>query len=129
MTIAEQERPLACRGIRGAIDVGPDGIEAATRELLGAIVERNGCALEDIASVMFQMPDDLPMENPAAAARALGWDRVPLMLVREHPVSLTIPRCLRVLVLWNTARTQAEIRHAYLGRAAALRPDLAGGKQ
>lgn len=76
---------------------------------------------------MFSVPDDLPLANPAAAARALGWDKVPLMLVREHPVSLDIPRCLRVLLLWNTTRTQAEIKHAYLGRAAALRPDLAGG--
>lgn len=116
--------PTACRGIRGAIDVDERGIAAATATLLDAIVSANGCRLEDLAAVIFSMPDDLPDANPAAAARALGWDRVPLMLVREHPLPIDVPRCLRVLILWNTTREQSAVRHVYLGRAAALRPDL-----
>lgn len=120
-------RPTACRGIRGAIDVDERGIAPATASLLDAIVESNDCRLEDIAAVIFSLPDDLPNENPAAVARARGWDRVPLMLVREHPLPIDVPRCLRVLVLWNTTREQAAIRHLYLGKASALRPDLVGG--
>jgi len=119
--------PTACRGIRGAIDVDERGIEPATATLLDAIVGANGCRLEDLAAVIFSMPDDLPDANPAAVARKRGWDRVPLMLVREHPLPIDVPRCLRVLLLWNTAREQSAIRHVYLGRAAALRPDLVGG--
>lgn len=121
------EPGLACRGIRGATVVDDRGVDAATTELLDAIVGRNGCALEDVAVVIFTIPDDLPEANPAAAARAQGWELVPLLLVREHGGATAIARCLRVLVLWNTARSQREIQHAYLGPAAALRPDLAGG--
>lgn len=119
-----EEGRTACRGIRGAIDVDERGVEHATVTLLDAIVQANGCALEDLAAAIFSMPDDLPNANPAAVARSRGWDHVPLMLVREHAVPLDPPRCLRVLILWNTAKPQAEIRHAYLGKAAALRPDL-----
>lgn len=119
-----EARPTACRGIRGAIDVDERGIAEATATLLRAIVEANGCALDDIAAVTFSLPDDLPGENPAAVARALGWDQVPLMLVREHAVPIDPARCLRVLVLWNTTRAQSEIRHAYLRKATSLRPDL-----
>ena len=103
------------------------GVGAATVELLDAIVTRNGCALEDVAVAIFTIPDDLPQANPAAAARAHGWDQVPLLLVREHGGATAIARCLRVLILWNTTRSQREIQHSYLGPAAALRPDLAGG--
>ncbi len=103
------------------------GVEAATTELLDTIVARNGCALEDLALAIFTIPDDLPDANPAAAARAHGWDLVPLLLVREHGGATAVARCLRVLVLWNTTRSQREIQHTYLGPAAMLRPDLAGG--
>lgn len=101
------------------------GVEAATVELLDSVVGRNGCALEDLAAAIFTVPDDLPDANPAAAARAHGWDQVPMLIVREHGGATAIARCLRVLVLWNTARSQREIRHVYLGAAAVLRPDLA----
>lgn len=102
------------------------GVEAATIELLDAVVARNSCALEDLAAAIFTVPDDLPDANPAAAARAHGWDLVPLLVVREHGGATALARCLRVLVLWNTRRAQSEVRHTYLGPAAALRPDLSG---
>ncbi|HEX2032503.1 MAG TPA: chorismate mutase [Actinomycetota bacterium] len=117
----------ACRGIRGAITIdGPGGaaVHAATAELLSAITETNDCRTEDVAAVTFTVTDDLPTANPAEAARLAGWHGVPLLVVREHGGATGVPRCLRVLVLWNTPRTQAEIRHVYLGGAAALRPDL-----
>jgi chorismate mutase len=118
---------MACRGIRGAIIVegeGPDAVQNATEELLDRLVGDNDCRLDDIAAAIFTVTDDLPGANPAAAARAHGWDLVPLLVVREHGGTTEVSRCLRVLVLWNTTRDQADIRHAYLGRAAVLRPDL-----
>nr|NIP85159.1 chorismate mutase [Planctomycetales bacterium] len=36
----------------------------------------------------------------------------------------SLPRCVRVLIHWNTEKPQAEIRHVYLRGAASLRPDL-----
>ena len=121
------ERVAAARGIRGAITVDSidqEAVHVAVAELLDAIVEVNGCATEDVAAAIFTLPDDLPVVNPAAAARALGWSLVPMLLVREHGGDTSVPRCLRVLVLWNTTATQAEIRHVYLRGAAVLRPDL-----
>jgi chorismate mutase len=125
----EPAAPTACRGIRGAttvVAVEPGEVTAATKELLEAIVEANGCRMDDLAAVVFTVTEDLQGTNPAAAARGHGWDSVPLLAVREHGGDSAVERCLRVLVLWNTSRTQAEVRHVYLRGARALRPDLAG---
>lgn len=118
---------VACRGVRGAITVdgdAPGALAEATTALLTSLLSRNGCRLEDLAAAVFTVPDDLTGANPAAAAREAGWDGVPLLVVREHGGDTEVPRCLRVLLLWNTTRAQAEVRHAYLGGAAVLRPDL-----
>jgi len=121
------EATIACRGIRGATTVEDGGIEAATLELLDALVEANGCRLDDVAAVMFTLTDDLAGGNPAAAARTAGWSRVPLIQTREHGGDPALARCLRVLVLWNTSASQDQIRHVYLRGASMLRPDLATG--
>jgi chorismate mutase len=123
----ERTGPTAFRGIRGAITVdaeAPDAVDSATTELLDAIVQSNGCRLEDVAAVIFTVSDDLAGSNPAAAARGNGWELIPFLVVREHDES--IARCLRVLILWNTDKSQRDIHHVYLRGARALRPDLAG---
>ncbi len=123
----EAEQPVACRGIRGAITVAtnaPESVSEGTAELLAALVHENGCRLEDIAAAIFTVPDDLVGANPAAAARQSGWEGVPLLMVREHGGDAQVRLCLRILLLWNTRCSQADVRHAYLGGAAELRPDL-----
>jgi len=116
------------RGIRGATSVianHPDEILAATRELLEAIRAANpGLQPEDIASAWFTLTDDLDAAYPAQAARQMGWALVPLMCGREIAVPGSLPRCIRVLLHWNTGLPQAEIHHVYLRDAASLRPDL-----
>ena len=119
---------MPCRGIRGATTVETDtaaAILSATRELLSRIVEANGLAPEEIASAVFTATSDLTAAFPARAARALGWQHVPLLDAQEIPVPGSLPRCVRVLIHWNTDKAQAEIRHVYLRGAAGLRPDLA----
>ncbi|HEX9235672.1 MAG TPA: chorismate mutase [Actinomycetota bacterium] len=121
--------PTACRGVRGAITVDRDdrqAVDAATAELLDAVVSANGLRLEDVAAAIFTMPDELSGSNPAAAARRNGWELVPMLVVREHGGDASVERCVRVLILWNTTRTQQQIHHVYLRGARALRPDLAG---
>lgn len=125
----ESAAGTACRGIRGATTVDVDetgGVLSATVELLDALVEANGCRLDDLAAVVFTVTEDLQGSNPAAAARGHGWASVPLLVLREHGGDSAVERCLRILVLWNTSRAQADIRHVYLRGARALRPDLAG---
>ncbi len=119
----------ACRGIRGATTVDgneAEAILAATRELLAAIVEANGLDPADLASAIFSLTPDLNAAFPAAAARQLGWTQVPLFDVQEVPVPGSLPRCIRVLLHWNTSRAAAEVVHVYLRGARALRPDLNG---
>jgi chorismate mutase len=79
---------------------------------------------DDIASALFTVSDDLKSAYPARAARQLGWKSVPLMCAMEIAVPGSIRRCIRVLLHWNTALPQADIRHVYLGEAAKLRPEL-----
>jgi len=118
---------LCCRGIRGATTVDRDSaadILAATCELLEQIVTRNAVNEEDVASAVFTVTADLTAAFPAQAARSLGWQHVALLDAREIPVPGSLPRCVRVLIHWNTLKPQAEIRHVYLRGAASLRPDL-----
>ncbi|HVB54537.1 MAG TPA: chorismate mutase [Candidatus Acidoferrales bacterium] len=118
----------ACRGVRGAtsVDDPADGaaLAAAVGEMLGQILQQNQASTEDIAAVIFTVPDDLQGVNPAAAARRHGFESVPLLVVREHGGDERVARCLRVLLLLNTTLGQAEVRHAYLRGARVLRPDL-----
>jgi chorismate mutase len=118
---------MACRGIRGASSVDAndaDTIIAATRGLLERIVSANDLSVHDVASVIFTATPDLDAAYPARAAREMGWVCVPLLCMQEMVVAGSLPRCVRVLVLWNTDRSPDQIRHVYLGRARALRPDL-----
>jgi len=119
---------MTVRGIRGATVVEhdePEAVLATTRELLSAILKANPTLdPTDLASALFTVTGDLCSAYPARAARQLGWDDVPLMCALEIPVPGSLPRCIRVLLHWNTDLPQSSVRHVYLGAAASLRPDL-----
>ena len=117
-----------CRGVRGATTVEAndrDQILNATRQLLALMIRRNGIDSVDVASALFTVTNDLTAEFPALAARQLGWIEVPLLCGYEISVAGSLPRCIRVLVHWNTTKTQSAIEHIYLHGAEKLRPDLA----
>lgn len=119
---------MTCRGIRGATSVDAndaDAIITATRELLECIVSANDLSVEDVVSVIFTATPDLDAAYPARAAREMGWVHTPLLCMQEMAVAGCLPRCIRVLVHWNTDLPLERIRHVYLGRARALRPDWA----
>ena len=117
---------MPVRGIRGATTVehnDAESIFAATLELLETIVKLNGLRPQDVGYVMFTVTEDLDASFPADAARAgLGWTDVPLLCAREIPVPGALGRCIRTLVAWNTAKSQADVRHAFLRGARELRP-------
>ncbi len=115
---------MYCRGIRGATTVERNESEeilASTKELLQLMVERNNLRLEDIASAIFTVTEDLDAAFPAAAARAMGWMEVPLLDAREIPVPNSLGKCIRVMLHVNTMRNAAEIRHVYIRGAVNLR--------
>ncbi|TWT93759.1 chorismate mutase [Stieleria varia] len=116
-----------CRGVRGATTVENDDrdeILLATRQLIGLMIRQNGIDSADLASAFFTVTKDLTAEFPALAARQLGWLEVPLLCGYEITVEGSLPRCIRVLLHWNTTKTQSEIHHIYLHEAVKLRPDL-----
>ena len=118
---------IKTRGIRGAIDVSSNEegkILEAAAQLLNRILEVNSVSKEDITAVIFSMSKDLNAAFPAKAARQMGWNEVPLFCCTEIDVPDALPKCIRVLMLVNTSRKQGEIKHVYLGGAAALREDL-----
>jgi chorismate mutase len=118
---------LCCRGVRGAITVDENSTQAilsATDELLRAIIVANQMREPDVASVFFTVTPDLDVVCPAVAARQLGWTRTALLCLQEMAVPGSLPRCIRVLIHWNTGRSSDEIHHVYLGKARQLRPDL-----
>ncbi len=119
---------MPVRGIRGATVASADtaeAIRAATRELLLALIEANGLAAEDIASVIFTLTPDLTAEAPARAARDLGWQEAALMCMSEMNAAGGLGRCIRVLIHWNCEKRPDEIHHIYLHAAGQLRPDRA----
>lgn len=116
-----------CRGVRGATTVQSDTrdqILTSTRQLLGLMIRRNGIDSVDVASAFFTVTKDLTAEFPAVAARQLGWLEVPLLCGYEMSVTDSLPRCIRILLHWNTNKPQSEIQHVYIHDAKNLRPDL-----
>jgi chorismate mutase len=117
---------MTIRGIRGATTAETNTRESilnATQELLTAIVEANQLNVADIASVYFTVTPDLDAAFPARAARDLGWTDAALIDAQAPRVIGDLPRCIRVLIHWNTDRAADEIAHMYLREAKILRPD------
>ena len=115
---------MYCRGIRGATTVelnDREEILAATTELLQLMMRQNDVHVEDIASAIFTVTEDLDAEFPALGARQLGWEEVALMCAREIPVPHSLSKCIRVLLHVNTTRSAAEIQHIYIRGAVNLR--------
>ncbi|HBV96921.1 MAG: chorismate mutase [Peptococcaceae bacterium BICA1-7] len=116
------------RGLRGAITVDNNNsaeILEATRELLSQLVSENSIDTEDIAAAFFTVTADLDAEFPATAAREfMGWNHVPMLCGNEIPVPGRLGKCIRVMVIVNTDKTQKELKHIYLKGATVLRKDL-----
>jgi chorismate mutase len=122
---------MPVRGIRGATTAKAntaDAILEATEELLLELVRLNELDPSDLACAFLTTTTDLDAEFPAHAARRLGWSQVALLCGHDMNVRQPNPRgiakCIRVLLLYNTARPQSEMRFAYLRGAQAIKADL-----
>jgi chorismate mutase len=120
------QAPGRLHALRGAITADRNEAQeilAATTELMRTLIERNELAPEDIVSCIFTVTDDLDAEFPAVAARALGFEGVPLLCAREIPVLGALPRVIRVLIHYYPSDGNAP-NHVYLRGAEILRTDL-----
>lgn len=118
---------MIVRGVRGAITVEENSAEAildATEEMMNWLIDQNGIEEEDVASILFTSTPDLNAAFPAKAARNMGWRQVALMGFQEIDVPEGLKMCVRVLIHWNTDKSNRDLKHAFLRGAAALRPDL-----
>jgi chorismate mutase len=116
--------------LRGAISVDRNDAQDildATTELMNAIMERNALAPKDVVSCIFTATNDLNAEFPAVAARAVGFQGVPLLCAREIAVPRSLPRVIRVLIHYH-AEDGHSPKHVYLGEAGALRTDLSAAQ-
>ncbi|MFD5144659.1 chorismate mutase [Streptomyces sp. NPDC058401] len=118
---------MSVRALRGAIQLEVDerghlldGVRTLFQEMLAA----NGLDHEELVSLFFTATPDLVSEFPAVAARELGVTDVPMMCAQELDIAGALPRVVRILAYAETELTKREIKHVYLGGAAALRRDL-----
>ena len=112
--------------LRGAISVernDSEDILEATGELMQELMQRNGLGPDAVVSCIFTATNDLNAEFPAVAARALGFERVPLLCAQEIPVPRSLPRVIRVLIHYYAEDGHTPV-HVYLRDARSLRADL-----
>jgi chorismate mutase len=118
-----QPRLFAARGAVQADANERDSILDATEELMRELIDRNGLEPAEMVSCIFTTTEDLDAEFPAAAARRIGLDSVPLMCSREIPVPGSMQRVIRVMLHFYAAPDH-QTAHVYLGEAQKLRTDL-----
>lgn len=119
---------MGVRAIRGAIQVDanePADILDGTAELVTAVLDRNNITADDVISVIFSATVDLDAAFPALAARAIGFQDVPLICCTEISVPGSLPRVVRLMMHVETNLTRAAIQHVYLRGAKTLRLDIA----
>lgn len=115
------------RAIRGATTLEADSMDemnTAVCELIETILANNEIEVADLISIIFTSTPDLVCGFPAASARLFGLVNIPLMCAVEISVAGALPKTVRALVHANSEKSHAEIRHVYLRKAVALRPDL-----
>jgi chorismate mutase len=118
-----RDRVWAVRGAVVAAANDEASILDATGELLTEIMKRNDIGPDHMVSMIFTVTDDLDAVFPAAAARGLGLNQVPLLCSREIPVPGSMQRVIRVLLHYYAASEDLP-EHVYLGEAQGLRADL-----
>lgn len=121
---------MSVRGVRAAATVTANDaqeIQDVTLDMINQLVSENNIDPADIASVWITVTNDLDATFPAKPIRQLpDWELVPIMCALEIPVKNSLEKCIRIMLHWNTTKSQQEIKHIYLGGARALRPDLVG---
>lgn len=119
---------MSVRAIRGATQVvanSPEAIAAGVKELLTEILTANALTPSDVISVLFTASPDLNAAFPAAFAREVGFESVPLICAVEIDVPGALERTIRVMAHVEAEKSAKEVSHIYLHGAKALRRDIA----
>lgn len=117
---------MRVKAVRGATQVSantPEAISAGVQELIGSLMQANALSPDMVISVHFTSTPDLTAAFPAAAARAVGFEAVPLIGSVEVDVPGALERAIRVMLTCETSAP--EMFHIYLHGAQSLRRDIA----
>ena len=120
---AVESRLWAVRGATRADANDPEKVIEATQELMRELMSRNGIEPDGMVSCIFTSTHDLNAEFPAAAARKIGLESVPLLCAQEIDVPGSMRSVIRVLVHYYAPPDHNPV-HTYLGEAQRLRSDL-----
>ncbi|BAC13739.1 chorismate mutase [Oceanobacillus iheyensis] len=117
------------RGVRGATTIQENNAEEIvlrTEELVKAMVEQNNIKSDDVSHVFISVTKDVTDGFPAKALRKIddSWKYVPVMCMTEIDVPDSLAKCIRVMMVIRTDKTQQEINHVFHNNAVKLRPDL-----
>jgi chorismate mutase len=100
-------------------------MQEAVVELVSKVLEANRLTSADLISLLFTCTPDLVSDFPAASARAMGLEKVPLICAVEMAVPTSLPRTIRLMLHCHTKLNQDQISHVYLRGAVTLRKDIA----
>lgn len=120
------------RAFRGAITVEENTereILEKTGILYDEIVRQNELDSDDFVCIFFSLTPELDKVFPARAVREKGISDVPLMCFAEIPVDGALKNCVRIMILSESDKSRAGVKHIYMGGAKALRPDIAGKEE
>lgn len=119
---------MISRGVRGATTVTKNEeteMVQRTKELIEEIVALNEIEPEQISHIFISVTKDINATFPSKALRQLdGWTHVPVMCMQEIEVPGSLGKCIRVMMVINTDKSQEVIQHVYHHEAVKLRPDL-----
>ena len=117
--------------IRGAITVVDNSvkeIKTATITLIKELFKQNKLDKSKITNIIFTVTDDIDEINPATIAREeFKLELIPMLCLQEMKLKNGLPKCIRVMVNVYSELTKEQVKHAYLGEAENLRPDLSRG--
>ena len=119
---------MSVRAIRGATQVAensPEAIATGVKELLTEILKSNALTPDEVISVLFTASPDLNAAFPAAFAREVGFESVPLICAVEIDVPGALERTIRIMAHVEATKSANEVSHIYLHGAKALRRDIA----
>lgn len=116
------------RGIRGATTVTHNNEHEMlenTKKLIEEMIQKNNVDSESVSHVFISVTSDLDAVFPAKSLREFpGWKYVPVMCMREIDVPGSLAKCIRIMMVVDTEKSQQDIHHVFQNEAIKLRPDL-----
>lgn len=114
--------------VRGATTVECDGVKDITErtvELISEIKKHIDFSRTRAVNLFITTTGDITAFYPARAVRESGLlEGCPLFSALEPPIEKSLEKCIRVMLIVDTADEKFTPQHVYLHGAKALRPDL-----